>query len=83
MDIEVPLNDWPRLLGEFKDQGEVLLASIGERCRDRLFDFMAAEDLEHRAPDMRFGCREEGLERLVDESDAFIATRNDDALFHA
>ena len=79
----MPLNNRPRLLGEFKDQGEVLLASIGERCRDGLLDFMAAEDLKHGAPDMGFGCREEGLEGLVDKGYSFVTAGDHYALFHA
>ena len=44
---------------------------------------MAAEDLEHGAPDMGFGCREEGLEGLVDEGYSFVSACYHYALFHA
>ena len=83
VNVEMPLLDRTRRRGEFKNQRQVLLATVREGRCDRLFDFMSSEDLKHGAPHMGFGSGEELLEGFIDERDPFFPVGDHDAFFHA
>ena len=83
VNVEMPLLDRTRRRGEFKNQRQVLLATVREGRCDRLLDFMSSEDLKHGSSHMGFRGWEERFEGFIDERDPFFAVGDYDAFFHA